>query len=167
MQNQSSPAQLLFPAVPSNYCPTGAWSDIFNSFITLYLNNGTINIPGLGQVTPAQIATINQNILNLQNSLTALQTTINGFAYISGIQGILASASAQKYTINLPSAMSSATYNINGYFEPTAGTATSNCSWGVVAGSATTTSFQIWIFNPAANTDITNFYWSVNTLPSS
>jgi len=167
MQNQSSPAQLLFPSVPANYCPTGQWSDIFNSFITLYLNNGTINIPGLGNVTPSQIATINQNILNLQNTITALEATIAGFSSQTGVQGITNSASAQRYTITIPKAMSSTNYNIIGHFIPSAGTSTASCSWGVVDGTISTTSFQIWVFNPVANSDIQNFYWSVNTLPVS
>jgi hypothetical protein len=87
MNNQSSPAQLLFPTVPSNYCPEGRWSDILNSFIQLYLNNGTVNIPFLNEVTPQQITELQQNILTIQNQLDAVN-------YQSGTQIIAASAAA-------------------------------------------------------------------------
>jgi ethanolamine utilization microcompartment shell protein EutL len=157
MQNQSSPAQLLFPIVPANYCPEGKWSDILNSFIQLYLNNGTVNIPFLNQVTPEQITALQQSVLTIQNQLNAVN-------YQVGTTTISASASAQKITITIPTAMANANYQITGYFTPTAGTSTAACSWGVVNGSATTTKFDIWVFNPAANTDILSFTWQVANL---
>ena len=109
MNNQSSPAQLLFPIVPANYCPEGKWSDILNSFIQLYLNNGTVNIPFLNEVTPQQITTIQQNILTITNKLDAVN-------WQSGNVTVAASASAQTFTITLPTAINSASYNISGYF---------------------------------------------------
>jgi hypothetical protein len=157
MQNQSSPAQLLFPTVPANYCPEGKWSDILNSFIQLYLNNGTVNIPFLNQVTPQQITSLQQSILTIQNQLNAVN-------YQVGTQAIAASASAQTFTITLPTAMANASYQITGYFTPTAGTSTTTSSWGVINGTANTNSFRIWVFNPAANTDITTFTWQVANL---
>jgi len=157
MNNQSSPAQLLFPTVPPNYCPEGKWSDILNSFITLYLNNGTVNIPFLNQVTPEQITSLQQSILTIQNQLNAVN-------YQSGVQTIQALGTAQTFNITIPSAMANANYQITGYFTPSAGTSTSASSWGVVNGSATTTGFTIWVFNPAANTAITTFTWQVANL---
>jgi len=157
MQNQSSPAQLLFPTVPSSYCPEGKWSDILNSFITLYLNNGTVNIPFLNEVTPQQITSLQQGILTISNKLNAVK-------YQSGTQAISASASAQTFTITMPIAMPNANYQITGYFTPTAGTSTTTSSWGVINGFTTTASFKIWVFNPAANTDITTFTWQVANL---
>jgi len=157
MQNQSSPAQLLFPTVPANYCPEGKWSDILNSFIQLYLNNGTVNIPFLNQVTPQQITSLQQSILTIQNQLNAVNFQI-------GTLAIAASASAQTFTITFPTAMANASYQITGYFTPTAGTSTTTSSWGVINGTTNTNSFRIWVFNPAANTDITTFTWQVANL---
>ena len=157
MNNQSSPAQLLFPTVPPNYCPEGKWSDILNSFITLYLNNGTVNIPFLNQVTPEQITSLQQSILTIQNQLNAVN-------YQSGTQTIAASASAQTFAITIPTAMANANYQVTGYFTPSAGTSTAASSWGVVNGTQTTTGFTIWVFNPAANTDITTFTWQIANL---
>jgi hypothetical protein len=157
MDNQSSPAQLLFPTVPSSYCPEGNWSDIFNSFIQLYLNNGTINVPGLGLVTPQEIQTINQNIQNLQNSINAL--TIQSQ---TGSVNISTSNSAQTFTITFPTAMPNANYQLNVYFAATNGTGTSPCSWGIIQGTNTTTGFRVWIFSN--NSDISSFIWTVTNI---
>lgn len=157
MDNQSSPAQLLFPTVPAEYCPEGKWSDIFNSFITLYLNNGTVNIPGLGLVTPQQIQTINQNIQNLQNQVNALGITTQ-----SASQTVVTSGSAQTFTISFAKAMPNANYQINIYFVATAGTGTVAPQWGLIGGSNTTTGFRVWVINN--NSDINSFVWTVTNI---
>jgi ethanolamine utilization microcompartment shell protein EutL len=159
MQNQSSPVQILSPVIPKSWCPEGTWSDVFNSYNQLFLNNSTINIPFLNQVTPEQITQLQQSILTIQNQLNAVN-------YQSGTQAIAASASAQTFTITIPTAMANANYQVTGYFTPTAGTSTSASSWGVVNGTATTTQFTIWVLNPAANTAITTFTWQVANLGS-
>jgi len=160
MQNQSSPAQLLFPTVPSNYCPEGKWSDILNSFIQLYLNNGTVNIPGLGQVTPAQIATINQNIQNLQNQYNALAVNVQ-----QGTTSITAGAS-KIYTVSFAKNMPNTTYQV--VIEPlTASTTTTGTwSWAIITGSKTTTGFQV-LFTDATTASITGFNWTVSSIASS
>jgi hypothetical protein len=71
--NDSSPA-ITFPNVPDDFCPTGNWQNVFQVFIDEVLSNGTILVPGLGDVTPAEIANINQDIQNLQNQVDALDT---------------------------------------------------------------------------------------------
>jgi len=156
MDNQSSPAQLLFPTVPNSYCPSGDWAAIFNSFISLYLNNGTVNIPFLNQVTPQQITTLQQNVLTIQNQLNAVN-------WQTGTVTVAANTSPQTFTINLPTPINSASYNISGYFNLTAGTADAQASWGVI-GSPTASSFQIWILSN--NTEITKFTWQVSNLGS-
>jgi hypothetical protein len=47
---------------------------VFQAFIDEVLSNGTILVPGLGDVTPQEIITINQNIQNLENQVEALDT---------------------------------------------------------------------------------------------
>ena len=156
MQNQSSPAQLLFPTVPNNYCPEGKWSDIFNSFIQLYLNNGTVNIPGLGQVTPAQIATINQNIQNLQNEYNALAVNVKS--------GTISSPTSGLNLVTFSSAMPNTSYIITAYFVSASGTtATPTSSWSIVDGSQATTGFSILL--PAV-TNYTKVNWSVQSITS-
>jgi hypothetical protein len=72
VDNQDSSPALIFPNVPDDFCPTGNWTDVFQQFIDTVLTNGTINIPGLGDVTPGQIQTINDYLLNLQNQINIL-----------------------------------------------------------------------------------------------
>jgi hypothetical protein len=74
MDNQDSSPALTFPNVPIDFCPTGNWSEVLQEFIDVVLSNGTISVPGLGDVTPTEIANINQDIQNLQNQVDALDT---------------------------------------------------------------------------------------------
>jgi hypothetical protein len=77
MDNQSSSPALTFPNVPDDFCPTGNWQNVFQVFIDEVLTNGTINVPGLGDVTPAQINQINEDIADQQNQIDALVTDVN------------------------------------------------------------------------------------------
>jgi hypothetical protein len=74
MDNADSSPAITFPNVPDDFCPTGNWQNVFQQFIDEVLSNGTILVPGLGDVTPAEIANINQDIQNLQNQVDALDT---------------------------------------------------------------------------------------------
>lgn len=156
MNNQSSPAQLLFPTVPANYCPEGKWSDVLNSFIQLYLNNGTVNIPGLGLVTPEQIQTINQDILNLQNQYDALA--------INTRTGTISSPVAGLNLVAFTTAMPNTNYIISAYFISATGTtAVPVSSWSIVENSLSTTGFSILL------PTVTNYkavYWSVQSIIS-
>jgi len=158
MNNQSSPAQLLFPTVPANYCPEGKWSDILNSFIQLYLNNGTINIPGLGLVTPEQIQTINQNIQNLQNLYDALVINARTGSITAPITGFTTQA------VSFTTAMPNTNYTINIEYDNdgTATTAPANY-YSVV--SKTTTGFS-FVTNITATDKISSINWTVQSIVS-
>ena len=73
MDNQDSSPALIFPNVPIDFCPTGNWSEILQEFIDVVLVNGTINVPGLGDVTPEQIALIQEDLADQQNQIDALE----------------------------------------------------------------------------------------------
>ena len=77
MDNQSSSPALTFPNVPDDFCPTGNWQNVFQVFIDEVLTNGTINVPGLGDVTPAQVAQINEDLADQQNQINALDTRVD------------------------------------------------------------------------------------------
>jgi len=77
MDNQSSSPALTFPNVPDDFCPTGNWQNVFQVFIDEVLTNGTINVPGLGDVTPAQINQINEDLADQQNQINALDTRVD------------------------------------------------------------------------------------------
>lgn len=162
MNNQSSPAQLLFPNVPSNYCPEGSWSDVLNSFIQLYLNNGTINIPGLGQVTPQQIQTINQNILNLQNQYNALAGQ-----YVIKTGSINSVAIGwQTFTITFATPFSASNYSIiiNTICSAVPSTAVGSNSITWSFNNITTTEFTLYFY--CATTDnVTSINWSAFVIP--
>jgi hypothetical protein len=76
MDNQSSSPALTFPNVPDDFCPTGNWQSVFQQFIDEVLTNGTINVPGLGDVTPAQVAQINEDLADQQSQISANTTNI-------------------------------------------------------------------------------------------
>jgi hypothetical protein len=160
MNNQSSPAQLLFPTVPANYCPEGRWSDIFNSFIQLYLNNGTVNIPGLGQVTPAQIATINQNIQNLQNQYDALAVNTRTGTINSPAIGF------RTQTVSFTTPMPNTNYTINiAYVNDGTATTAPASFWSLVSGSNTTTGFS-FVTNIIGTDKISAINWTVQSIIS-
>jgi hypothetical protein len=77
MDNQSTSPQIIFPNVPDDFCPSGNWTGVFQQFIETVLSNGTIDVPGLGDVTPAQIQTINGELGSLQNEVDALDTRVD------------------------------------------------------------------------------------------
>jgi|688.fasta_scaffold485599_1 hypothetical protein len=72
MDNQASSPQIIFPNVPDDFCPAGNWTQILQEFIDEVLANGTINVPGLGDVTPQEIQNINDQLTALQNQIDAL-----------------------------------------------------------------------------------------------
>ena len=76
MDNQSSSPALTFPNVPDDFCPTGNWQNVFQIFIDEVLANGTINVPGLGDVTPQQVAQINEDLADQQTQISANTTNI-------------------------------------------------------------------------------------------
>jgi len=153
MQNQSSPAQLLFPTVPANYCPEGKWSDILNSFITLYLNNGTVNIPFLNEVTPEQITQLQQSILTIQNTLNAVTPQTGTISSITNGLGT--------YVVTFPSAMPSANYTINITFVATGTPTTTTMDWSLANGTQTTTGFTFYSNINTTTDKITQIIWSV------
>lgn len=159
MNNQSSPAQLLFPTVPANYCPEGRWSDIFNSFIQLYLNNGTVNIPGLGEVTPAEIATINQELQDLQNQYDALTSNVRS----GTITPIGTTTQVTPITFSTP--MPTANYQIYIEFVSTQTGASGGApqAWSIVTGTKLTTGFTLRTEIAAGNA-ISAINWQVFSL---
>jgi hypothetical protein len=153
MNNQSSPAQLLFPTVPANYCPEGKWSDILNSFITLYLNNGTVNIPFLNEVTPEQITSLQQSILTIQNTLNAVTPQTGTISSITNGLGT--------YVVTFPKAMPNANYTINITFVATGTPTTADMNWTLATGTQTTTGFTFYSNINTTTDKITQIIWSV------
>ena len=165
MQNQGSPAQLLFPTIPENYCPEGKWSDVFNSLIQLYLNNGTVNIPGLGLVTPQQIQTLQQNIQNLQNQFDALTLPVINRGSTNFTAGQPVNG---KYNVVFNTEMPNTNYLVSvvPIVDSEVTSLSNNWSWGMVSGSNTTTGMSIYVYGSINPDNVTGFNWTVVGYPA-
>jgi len=158
VQNQASPVEILSPTIPANWCPTGSWADVFNNYQTLFLNNSTVNIPGLGQVTAAQIATIQQNIQSIQNQIAAF----------AGQTGVISSITngLGTYAVSFPTAMPTANYQILMNFIAGSTPTTTTFNWSLATGTQTTTGFTFYSNIATATDKITSIQWSVFSIPS-
>jgi hypothetical protein len=151
---------LIFPNVPDDFCPTGNWTEIFQQFIDIVLANGTIDIPGLGDVTPAEIENINTELTNLQNQVDALEET----TLYTGTWTPVSSGD-QTFSVVFPTAFPDSDYAISLTPEiPIAGISDSNAPAiviGIEAGSKTASGFKISIQNNQALTNtIATIHWS-------
>ena len=145
MDNQDSSPALTFPNVPDDFCPTGNWQNVFQSFIDEVLSNGTINVPGLGDVTPTQITAINTELQSQQNQIDALDTRVDALEgdlvrVRTGTAGIPAGDSTEAISF---SSLPSVNYGVS--IQPV-GTATSAVAGKyILATGQTTTGFTIRI----------------------
>lgn len=140
MDNQDSSPALIFPSVPDDFCPSGNWSQIFQQFTDIVLASGTVNIPGLSDVTPQQIQTINAYLQSLQDQVNVLATTQVRQGVITGLV-----AGDQTITITFSSAMPSDNYTV--VFTPVTNTAGSTQApiFAIQTGSQTITGFTVFI----------------------
>ena len=160
MDNTDSSPALTFPNVPDDFCPAGNWQNIFQIFIDEVLANGTINVPGLGDVTSQQIAQINEDLSDQQNQISALNTRVDSLepavkAKYGTLSGVPTLDSIQTVSF---AALPTANYGIS---------ITPICNatilvqptplFSLVAGSKTTTGFSIRIENNIA--EITSVDW--------
>jgi hypothetical protein len=152
MDNQDSSPALIFPNVPDDFCPTGNWTDVFQQFIDIVLTNGTINIPGLGDVTPGQIQSINEYLLLLQNQVDVLSQTQVRQGTITGLP-VGDSTAAVVFTTAMPSD------NYTVCFTPVTNTpgATQAPIFAVQTGTQSITGFTLFIDNNIAS--ITQVDW--------
>jgi hypothetical protein len=159
MDNADSSPALTFPNVPDDFCPTGNWQNVFQAFIDEVLSNGTILVPGLGDVTPQQITQINQTLADQQNEIDALETRVTTIETntirVGTITGVTTGDSVRTVTFaTLPTAnyavsitpVCSATIGV----QPTP-------LFSLNVGSKTTTGFSIRIENNIA--EITSVEW--------
>lgn len=72
MDNISTSPSIIFPNVPQDFCPSGNWTQVLQLFIDEVLSNGTIDVPGLGDVTPQKIQELENEIQDLQNQINAI-----------------------------------------------------------------------------------------------
>lgn len=158
--NQDSSPALTFPNVPDDFCPTGNWQNVFQVFIDEVLSNGTILVPGLGDVTPQQVAQINKTLADQQTQITALDTRVDALepavkARYGNIPSVPVGDSIQTVSF---AALPSATYGIS--IVPSCNAtigASATPLFALVDGSKTVTGFSIRIENNIA--EITSVEW--------
>lgn len=157
MDNLESSPQLLIPQIPATECPKGTLTEIINYFFQTYLAQATINIPGLGDVTPEQIQQIQDELINLANKIDAIQSNVR-----SGTSPLTTGDTDVQITFS--QAMPSPDYDIHVELIDAAGTGATATSWAVVGGTKTTTGMKIRFYDVHAA--ITSFNWSVRQIPT-
>lgn len=154
--------------MPDDFCPSGDWRNIFQTFIDTVLLNGTVNIPDLSEISLEAIAQLTTDVNNLQVEVTDIQadiSTINGniatlttrpVVTVKANQTAVGSAD-QQYTVVFSSAMPSTNYSVA--LTPVSATATNpTARIYLVNGSKTVNSFQFMV--EAAETHTTFVEWT-------
>lgn len=138
--NQDSSPALIFPSVPDDFCPSGNWTQVFQQFSDIVLASGTVNIPGLSDVTPQQIQTIIAEIQRLEGEIIKLQINQIRQGVITGLV-----TGDQTITITFATAMPSDNYTVA--FTPITNTAGSTQApiFAVQTGSQTVSGFTVFI----------------------
>ena len=152
MDNQDSSPALIFPSVPDDFCPSGNWTQVFQQFSDVVLASGTVNIPGLANVTPQQIDALNQAVQELQLRVTDLEKTQVRQGVISGLV-----VGDQTITITFATAMPSDNYTVCFTPHTNAGGSSSAPIFAVQTGSQTITGFTVFIDQNVAT--ITQLDW--------
>jgi hypothetical protein len=149
MDNQDSSPQIIFPNVPDDFCPSGNWTEVLQAFIDEVLANGTINVPGLGDVTPQEIQDINDELASLQNQIDAFETTVR--------TGVVTIATGGPNTYNITfAALPSADYGVS--IQPVGTATTVAAGKYILQAGQTTTGFTILVNdNPAT---VTTLRWT-------
>jgi uncharacterized membrane protein len=140
MDNQDSSPALIFPSVPDDFCPSGNWTQVFQQFSDVVLASGTVNIPGLSDVTPQQIQTINAYLQSLQDQVNVLAQTQVRQGVITGLI-----VGDQTITITFATAMPSDNYTVCFTPHTNAGGSASAPIFAVQTGSQTITGFTVFI----------------------
>ena len=140
MDNQDSSPALIFPSVPDDFCPSGNWTQVFQQFSDVVLASGTVNIPGLSDVTPQQIQTINAYLQSLQDQVNVLAQTQVRQGIITGLV-----AGDQTITITFATAMPSDNYTVAFTPVTNAGGSTQAPIFAIQTGSQTITGFTVFI----------------------
>ena len=159
MDNLTSSPQLIFPNVPDDFCPSGNWTEVFQAFVDEVLVNGTINVPGLGDVTPAQIQSLNEQVASQQSEIDALDTRTDNLEArpIITVRTGTSSVSAGTSSINVT--FTALPSNVYGVAITPVGTATTVASGKyILQAGQTTTGFTILVNdNPAT---VTQLQWT-------
>jgi hypothetical protein len=165
MDNADSSPAITFPNVPDDFCPTGNWQNVFQTFIDEVLSNGTILVPGLGDVTPAQIATINGQLQTQQNEIDSLDTRVDALEELKIQRGVVTGVGSgdQIESVTFSPAFTNSNYSVAlTPIIPSAagGIGTNSPIIGIRQGTKSSAGFSISIQNNGTGTEqITSIEW--------
>jgi hypothetical protein len=157
MDNADSAPAITFPNVPDDFCPTGNWQNVFQVFIDEVLSNGTILVPGLGDVTPAEINQINETLADQQNQIDALDEQVGAKITVRYGNVAISTGDTASIGVTFSSEMPSAGYHVSLTPIYSTGTPAAAPLFSVVSGSKTVAGFTIRIDNNIAS--ITSLDW--------
>jgi hypothetical protein len=157
MDNADSAPAITFPNVPDDFCPTGNWQNVFQVFIDEVLSNGTILVPGLGDVTPAEINQINETLADQQNQIDALEEEVGPLVTVRYGNVTIIAGDTASIGVTFSSEMPSAAYHVSLTPIYSAGTPAAAPLFSVVSGTKTVSGFTIRIDNNIAS--ITSLDW--------
>ena len=156
--NQDSSPALTFPNVPDDFCPTGNWQNVFQAFIDEVLSNGTILVPGLGDVTPAEINQINETLADQQNQIDALEENVGPLVTVQyGTITPLAAGDTASIGVTFTSEMPTANYHVSLTPIYSTGTPAATPLYSVITGTKTVSGFTVRVDNNIAS--ITSLDW--------
>jgi len=153
MDNQESSPQLLIPTIPAGDCPAGNLVEVLNYIFQTYLGAATINIPGLGDVTPAEIASLQATDISLQSQIDAIRGAVR---YGTGV----AAAGDSTVVVTFATVLPTAQYDIHIELVDTSTGATAACSWSIL--SKTQAGFSLRLIDIPAT--ITSFNYSARQI---
>jgi hypothetical protein len=159
MDNTSTSPQFIFPNVPDDFCPVGNWSEVLQQFIDTVLANGTIDIPGLGDVTPAEITAINNQLTAQGLQISALDTRVGALELnpVVTIRTGTIAVTTGTSTLNVTfTALPSTAYGVS--IQPVGTATTAAAGKYILQAGQTTTGFTILVNdNPAT---VTTLRWT-------
>lgn len=137
MDNLDSSPQLLIPLIPDSDCPKGTLVEVMNYFFQTYLAQATINVPGIGDVTPQEITTLKDRLTEIENKIAALNFNVRSETIAFNGTGNL--------TINVAftTALPDNNYSINIELNSTDSITSASGLWYVVDGTKSDTGFTI------------------------
>lgn len=148
MENASSTPQLQPVTIPPDWCPAGTFAEVFNAYQNQFLVQTLVL--GVSTVSPADLTAIQQELINLQNQITALEKfSRNGTAFVS----------TGDDTVSISfTAVASTQYSIT-VLPIGNGTETDPFSWCLIDGSKTTGGFSLRFIDVPAT--MNSFEWSI------
>lgn len=127
--------------------------EVLNYIFQTYLGQATINIPGLGDVTPAEIAALQATDISLQSQIDAIRGAVR---YGTGT----AATGDSSVVVTFTEAMPTALYDIHIELVDSSTGATAACSWSTLA--KTTAGFTVRLIDIPAT--ITSFFFSARQI---